>query len=291
VSRQSGARGRSPRSTAPVARGGAISGWAPAASEHRQPRIDELVPHELFDEDVYDYFYSESLEQAADGEARLIAELGGLGVETKVLDAPCADGRIAVRLAAMGCRVVGIDIGERFIAKARRRSGAEGVRFEVGDIRALAYEGEFDCVLNWFTSFGYFDADTNRAVLRRYRKALRPGGRLILERRNPARLRRTVEAGGGTSAYVMDRGLDLLVDRVSIVGERSRSERFVVRDGRVRKLEFWLETFEGDSLTTALREAGFSEIEMLDERGESLSDDSYRLIAVARADANRPPAP
>jgi hypothetical protein len=65
----------------------------------------------------------------------------------------------------------------------------------------------------------------------------------------------------------------------------------VVRDGRVRKLEFWLQLFEGDSLTTALREAGFSEIEMLDERGESLSDDSYRLIAVARADANRPPAP
>jgi SAM-dependent methyltransferase len=208
-----------------------------------------------------------------------------------VLDAPCADGRIAVRLAAMGCRVVGIDINERFIAKARRRSGANGVRFEVGDIRALAYEGEFDCVLNWFTSFGYFDADTNRALLRRYRRALRPGGRLILERRNPARLRRTVEAGGGTSSYVMDRGLDLLVDRVSIVGERSRSERFVVRDGRVRKLEFWLEIFDGDSLTTALREAGFPEIEILDERGKSLSDDSYRMIAVARTDANRPPAP
>jgi hypothetical protein len=93
--------------------------------------------------------------------------------------------------------------------------------------------------------------------------------------------------GGGTSAYVVDRGLDLLVDRVSIVGDRSHTERFVVRDGRVRKLEFSLEIFDGEALTTGLRQAGFAETEIIDERGEPLSDDSFRLIAVARAPASR----
>lgn len=120
-------------------------------------------------------------------------------------------------------------------------------------MRVLRYEAEFDCVVNWFTSFGYFDASTNRAVLRAFRPALRPGGRLVLEQRNPALVQRAVDTGGGTTAHVVDRGLDLLVDRVSVDRERSRVERFVVRDGHVRKLEFSLEIFDGDTLVVALR--------------------------------------
>jgi SAM-dependent methyltransferase len=255
------------------------------------PAGDELVPRELFDQDVYDDFYGALLEQGGDAQARLIAELGGLHAGAHVLDAPCGDGRIAVRLAGMGCRVVGLDLSERFIARARQRPGGDSVRFEVGDLRALDHDAAFDCVVNWFTSFGYFDASTNRAVLRAYRRALRPGGRLVLEQRNPALLRRAVDAGGGTAAHVMDRGLDLLVDRVSLVGDRSRTERFVVRDGRVRKLEFSLEIFDGDALTAALREAGFAEVQLVDERGEPFSADSARLVAVARTNAQSPAEP
>jgi SAM-dependent methyltransferase len=193
------------------------------------PSGTELVPQELFDEEVYDYFYADLLEPGSEAQARLIAELGELHAGAEVLDVPCGDGRIAVRLASMGARVVGLDVSERFIAKARQRPGADKVRFEVGDMRALAHEAAFDCVVNWFTSFGYFDAATNRAVLRAFRRALRPGGRLVLELRNPVLLQRAVDAGGGTCAHVVDRGSELLVDRISIVGDRSRTERFVVR--------------------------------------------------------------
>jgi SAM-dependent methyltransferase len=134
-----------------------------------------------------------------------------------------------------------------------------------------------------FTSFGYFDASTNRAVLRAFRRALRPGGRLVLELRHPAVLRRAVEAGGGTTAHVIDRDLDLLVDRVSIDGDRSRTERFVVRDGRVRTLEFSLEILDSQALIAALQQAGFAEVQLLDERGMPLSADSARVVAVAYA--------
>jgi SAM-dependent methyltransferase len=246
------------------------------------PSGTELVPQELFDEEVYDYFYADLLEPGSEAQARLIAELGELHAGAEVLDVPCGDGRIAVRLASMGARVVGLDVSERFIAKARQRPGADKVRFEVGDMRALAHEAAFDCVVNWFTSFGYFDAATNRAVLRAFRRALRPGGRLVLELRNPVLLQRAVDAGGGTCAHVVDRGPELLVDRISIVGDRSRTERFVVRDGRVRKLEFSLEIFDADALAGALQEAGFAEVRLLDERAQPLGADSSRLVAVAR---------
>jgi SAM-dependent methyltransferase len=244
---------------------------------------DELVPHEVFEEEVYDHFYRPVLEEASDAQAELIAELAELGGGEDVLDVPCGDGRIAVRLAAKGCRVVGVDSSERFIANARARPRAELVRFETGDMRRLSYEAEFDCVLNWFTSFGYFDRETNSAVLHGFHRALRPGGRLLLELRNPALLHRKVELGGGYTAHVEERSDDLLVDRVTLDGSRSHTERWVVRGGGVRKLEFWLELYDGDGLLAALAEAGFADISLFDERAERFSSESRRLIAVARA--------
>ncbi len=98
-----------------------------------------MVPPELFDEEVYDYFYGAMFEPGSDAQAQLIAELAQLHVGADVLDVPCGDGRIAVRLAKMGCRVVGVDRSARFVAGARARPGGDGVRFEVGDMRALAY--------------------------------------------------------------------------------------------------------------------------------------------------------
>jgi SAM-dependent methyltransferase len=243
---------------------------------------DELVPPEVFEEEVYDHFYAPVLESASEAQVALIAELADLHGGKEVLDVPCGDGRIAVRLAAMGCRVVGVDSSERFIAKARARPGAEHVRFERGDMRELDYEAEFDCVLNWFTSFGYFDTDTNMAVLRAFRRALRPGGCLVLEVRNPSLLRRAIEAGHGSAAHVEERGDDLLVDRITLQGSRAHTDRWVVRDGRVRKLAFALELLDGHELAAALDSAGFARIGLFDERAEPLTSESRRLIAVAR---------
>jgi hypothetical protein len=49
-----------------------------------RPPGDVLVPQELFDEDVYDYFYGALLEQGSDDQARLIAELGELRAGAEV---------------------------------------------------------------------------------------------------------------------------------------------------------------------------------------------------------------
>ncbi len=57
------------------------------------------------------------------------------------------------------------------------------VDYWAGDLQDLPLgpnEG-FDAVLNWFTSFGYFADNGNKGVLREFRRALRPGGRLLLE--------------------------------------------------------------------------------------------------------------
>jgi AcrR family transcriptional regulator len=88
------------------------------------------VRREIFDED-YLYFYADVLgSERSDADAELIARLLSLQPGTRVLDAPCGEGRIAGRLARLGCDVVGIDSSERFPALARERS--PGPSYELG---------------------------------------------------------------------------------------------------------------------------------------------------------------
>src|SRR6266478_350484 len=94
----------------------------------------------------------------------------------RILDVPCGYGRHAAALARRGFRVVGVDLSRAMIAEARRRF-AERPRltFVRGDMRKIAYRGEFDAVINLYTSFGYFTPAQNRAVLRRLAPRRSPG--------------------------------------------------------------------------------------------------------------------
>jgi SAM-dependent methyltransferase len=53
-------------------------------------------------------------------------------------------------------------------------------------MRRIAYHDEFDAVINLYTSFGYFTPAQNVTALRRMARALRPGGRLLIDHRDPA---------------------------------------------------------------------------------------------------------
>lgn len=48
-------------------------------------------------------------------------------------------------------------------------------------MRELSFDAEFDAVYNYFTSWGYYDDETNFDILKRVHHALKPGGRFLLE--------------------------------------------------------------------------------------------------------------
>jgi SAM-dependent methyltransferase len=98
-----------------------------------------------------------------------------------VLDLCCGQGRHSRTLQALGCKVIGIDLSESAIEHARSLM-QEGQRFEVQDMRTFALPERFDAVFNLFTSFGYFDSDTeNYRVLERIAAHLQPNGILVLD--------------------------------------------------------------------------------------------------------------
>jgi SAM-dependent methyltransferase len=149
-------------------------------------------------------------------------------------------------------------------------------------MRNLNYAAEFDAVINWFTSFGYFDPATNDRLLSSLASALRPGGKQLLDVINPLRLGRLVELAGGVTAMVRERNGNLMVDRLSITNEgRSETERFIVRDGQVRRTNFSIELMYPDQLVARLRAAGFGRVELLGGAGAPFEELFARLIALA----------
>ena len=128
-----------------------------------------------------------STEQDNGAAADKIVQAIQLQPGSRVLDVPCGDGRIAIELAARGHDVTGVDITERFLMEARRKSDERGVsaRWEHGDMRELPYTEEFDAVINFWGSFGYFDEKENERFATAVWHSLHRGGRFLIDVASP----------------------------------------------------------------------------------------------------------
>lgn len=113
-----------------------------------------------------------------------IVSLLGLEAGARILDLACGYGRHSIPLSKRGFDVTGYDLSPVFLKKAREDATAQSasVRWIQGDMRTLPFDAEFDAAINIFTAFGYFeDPDDDLKTMRGVRRALRPGGRFLLE--------------------------------------------------------------------------------------------------------------
>lgn len=116
----------------------------------------------------------------------LIREVHGDAAD--VLDCSCGIGTQAIGLALLGHRVVGTDISERSLTRARveaTRLGAE-VSFSVADFRDLyGVDGPFDVVLSCDNALPHLlEPAEIAAALRAMRSKLRDGGLLMVSIRD-----------------------------------------------------------------------------------------------------------
>lgn len=115
-------------------------------------------------------------------ETRRVIEVLGLPVGSRVLDAPCGQGRHAHLLAEAGYRVDGIDYSPPLLALAAKRGTGPTLRYRRADMRKLPvrWTARFDGVVNLFTSFGFFDNPSDDArVIAEFARVLKPGGVLV----------------------------------------------------------------------------------------------------------------
>ncbi len=139
---------------------------------------------EWFDSPYYHILYSNrSTDEAKLFIAKLVERLK-IPVGNKVLDIACGKGRHSQTLAAYGLDVTGIDLSHNSIAFARQFEN-DHLRFDVWDMRQVYKAGAFNFVFNLFSSFGYFEDDTqDQAAIQAFADNLMPGGTLVLDYMN-----------------------------------------------------------------------------------------------------------
>jgi len=178
----------------------------------------------------------ERAEAEADGLSKILST-HGIEAPAKILDLCCGIGRHSVALAKRGFQVVGVDFSPKFLARAQSLAESQGVRgqvefvlLDVRKLRELPHAG-FDAVINMFTSFGYYDEETDRSILRQSLELTRPGGVFVLETLSRDWLIRNF-LPTGVAKYP---GLLLLEERkFDFATSRNRSVwRFFVQEGEI----------------------------------------------------------
>jgi SAM-dependent methyltransferase len=103
-----------------------------------------------------------------------------VGPGVRALDVATGTGAVALRLAAAGGEVTGVDLAPALIETARSLAAERGldIRYEVGDAEALPFDdASFDVVTS---SVGTMFAPDHAAVAGELARVCRPGGRLVL---------------------------------------------------------------------------------------------------------------
>ncbi|MDD5657418.1 MAG: class I SAM-dependent methyltransferase [Elusimicrobia bacterium] len=217
-------------------------------------------------------------------EAAFVARALGLKCGAAVLDLCCGPGRHAVLLAREGLRVTGLDYSRPYLreAESRARRMKAAVRFVRGDMRALPFRGEFDAVVNLFTSFGYFRRQgENLKVLAQARKALKPGGKFLIDVRNrealpPDFAQRSWEPFG--------RGFELVENYLLRSGRSVVLRRIRIRPGgRKSESSAMMHLYDKKTLSGMLGRAGLKPMRFWgDFSGSPWRKSSRRLIVLAR---------
>ncbi len=192
-----------------------------------------------------------------------------------VLDLACGAGRHTAALRERGYRTLGLDLSITLLARMRAR----GLPRVAGDMRRLPFaDGSFDWVLNFFTSFGYFEREReNFLVLEEIARILSPGGRFLIDLLNPGpalanlKPQDSQEMGGWRAA--VERSYDEATHRMN--------KRIEVSAPGVPPRTFFesVRIYQPEEVTIGLRWAGLEVSSLFGNfHGDPYERDSERLI-------------
>ncbi len=223
-----------------------------------------------------EYLELYSHRDAGEAEAHLdfVERLFGSPRPEAVLDLACGAGRHTAALRKRGYRALGVDLSLTLLARPPKLPRV------AGDIRRLPFAAAtFDWVLNFFTSFGYFEGEReNFRVLEEIVRVLAPGGRFLIDLFNRERV-----VAGLVPRESQDRdGRSVEIERWFDPATLRVNKRIRIRndEGERTFLES-VRAYGADEVMIGLRWAGLEVDEPYGNfRGDPFDRDSERLILV-----------
>ena len=224
----------------------------------RRPLKKRLKPwfEEVFDENYLRTLPFMTAQQTL-RETAFIEEALSSPPDGELLDIGCGYGRHAIELGQRGFRVTGLDLSLPLLIRAADEAQRRGlsVNFVHADMREMTYDSQFAAAYCVLTSFGYFDEETNLRVASSICRALKPGGRFLVEAINRdyivSDLPSRVWWEGDGCVVLEEVDFDFHTSRVLI--RRS----IVFADGRQVENEISIRAYSLHELGRVLRRAGF----------------------------------
>jgi SAM-dependent methyltransferase len=203
-----------------------------------------------------------------DGQVRWLHDdlLGGS--VRRVLDLGCGPGLYAARLARLGHACVGIDYSPASIAHARSEAERDGLAcaYQQRDLREGGFGSGFDLALLISGELNAFRPSEAAAILVEARRALVPGGLLVLEVHREHFVRgvgrRAPTWFGASRGLFADEPYVCLYESAWSDADRAAVERYLVvtaATAEVARYTSSLKAYSDTEYGDMLREAGFEE--------------------------------
>ena len=218
----------------------------------------------------------------------------GLAKGATILDVGCGLGLHAVELSRRGYLVVGLDLSLPMLSRAADEAQDHGLKinFLHGDMREMTFDGAFDAVLCWGTTFGYFDDETNRTVIRRLYDALKPKGLLLLDVVNRDRVIRDqpnlIWFEGDGCVCMEESRFNYFMSRLEV------KRTVILDDGRQRENTYSIRLYSLHELGKLLHVQGFRVASVsgnLATHGVFFGGDSQRMAILAERRAEKKSEP
>ncbi len=257
---------------------------APAPTPAPKPR---RKPKPWFEE-IFDEDYLRTLPfltpQTTQAEANFVIDSLASEPGAQILDVGCGYGRHAMELAARGYHVVGLDSSLPLLLRGADEAQRRGlnINFVHGDMRELSFDAQFDGAYCLFSTFGYFDDETNKRTAQNISRALKPGARFVIEVLN-----RDYIIGDLPSRVWWEGDGCVVLEEVEFnyFSSRILSHRSVVfDDGHQLEQEISIRAYSLHELGKLLHAGGFRVIEIsggMHSRGRFFGGRSRDIVVVA----------
>lgn len=223
-------------------------------------------------------------------EPELIEFFKSLGVmyTSHVMEQCCGEGQLQIALnASLGCKTLGVDQCDDYIKTALKRAKEAQVTtsFMQYDILTGKCVGLVHFVINWNTSWGYFEDDAlNLKFLQNAHMHLRKNGKFVLEYYNSAFVKNNFEPFREISKEVD--GQVYTCERTSRIENNCLLSDCVIKDSEQQTIfnsAGLTKMYSSDEISAMLLLAGFQDVVCYADLNKNTpTDSSPRLIFVAK---------